>query len=34
MDKQKAMKCNYIYNMENMDIEIGVSCVLLHIHVL
>ena len=29
IDKQKTLKCDYIYNIENTDLEIGVSVVLL-----
>ena len=29
IDKQKALKRDYIYNIENADLEIGVSGVLL-----
>ena len=27
IDKQKALKRDYFYNIENMALEIGVSCV-------
>ena len=31
IDKQKALKHDYIYNIENTALKIGVSCVYKHL---